>query len=932
MTILPLAVVLITAQPGIGIVPPKNGGRLPESFYRLKILRKDAFTVRHGWVHRGRTSPVTGQPAPAPRPFTPGGVTPADNMLSGRLVLPAVLCLYDNIPKAPFSAGAIRLSLFDGGIGRRSVGEYYREVSREMFDVDAVVYDWVRLEHPESYYVGWWQGTDPQTDRTGEMIGEVLDELDPGIDFGAYDNDGPDGMPNSGDDDGFVDILLVIHPTRGAECGYSSHMWSHSFQYSVWPSSGGEPYATNDAAAGGGSIRIEDYIVAPALSCNRDLDIINEIGVYCHEIGHAIGLPDLYDTYGSSGIGNWGLMGNGMWNTPDSPAHVCGWSKEQLGWVDAISIDWREEKVRLGPVQESGTVVKLPLPYTRFRRRAYTPVSGECALICGYDEVDSEFRNWPETGYGNCWRESVTRRFRTSTGGTITLTYDADIDAEEGYDFGYVLLEVGTAAEILAAYSGRATMNGETVVLSDHLPQAPCEFGIRFLFVSDDTESNEDGFYDSESGYGFAVDNIAVQGGGIDYFSDFEEDAGGWRADSPPAEYFLIENRRPQGFDIHLPGEGLLIWHAENSIAYGLLGNSGGYTDRQARGLVLEEADGLFNLLAGDNKGDEGDPFPGPLGNDSFGRATHPDSRSNGGWESPIEITGIGGGVTVSARYRGGMPAPSVDSVEPDTIDRSIDTGAILDIRGASLLYGSTCYLSKEGLVVYPDTIDWRGEMRLIAVFPIHELLVGAWDLTVMNGDGRTVTAEEAVTVHSVYATARVTNGRDNLTLEWELEGALIVREVRLYRSAHGGPFVLLAEGIVPTDHCCYQYKDYTVMPDVDYAYRIVTALDGGAEERLDLSGPYMIPDLPFIADQNVPNPFNGETTISFFVPRRMSVAADVYDAAGRLVHSWGRASYDRGAQRLDWTPEKGKIDSGVYFCVFRSGRMERVVKMVLIR
>ena len=33
-----------------------------------------------------------------------------------------------------------------------------------------------------------------------------------------------------------------------------------------------------------------------------------EIGVFCHELGHAIGLPDLYDGYGSSGIGYWGLM------------------------------------------------------------------------------------------------------------------------------------------------------------------------------------------------------------------------------------------------------------------------------------------------------------------------------------------------------------------------------------------------------------------------------------------------------------------------------------------------------------------------------------------------------------------------------------------------------------------------------------------------
>ena len=49
---------------------------------------------------------------------------------------------------------------------------------------------------------------------------ETLEELDDGtIDWGQFDNDGPDGIPNSGDDDGFVDVLAVMHPTPGlASC------------------------------------------------------------------------------------------------------------------------------------------------------------------------------------------------------------------------------------------------------------------------------------------------------------------------------------------------------------------------------------------------------------------------------------------------------------------------------------------------------------------------------------------------------------------------------------------------------------------------------------------------------------------------------------------------------------------------------------------
>ncbi|MCS7258567.1 MAG: hypothetical protein NZ601_04295, partial [candidate division WOR-3 bacterium] len=31
-------------------------------------------------------------------------------------------------------------------------------------------------------------------------------------------------------------------------------------------------------------------------------------------------------------------------------------------------------------------------------------------------------------------------------------------------------------------------------------------------------------------------------------------------------EYFLIENRRKTGFDVNLPGQGLLIYHIDDSV------------------------------------------------------------------------------------------------------------------------------------------------------------------------------------------------------------------------------------------------------------------------------------------------------------------------------------------------------------------------------
>ena len=42
------------------------------------------------------------------------------------------------------------------------------------------------------------------------MALEIIQDLDVDTDLGRYDNDGPDGLPNSGDDDGYVDFLFIV--------------------------------------------------------------------------------------------------------------------------------------------------------------------------------------------------------------------------------------------------------------------------------------------------------------------------------------------------------------------------------------------------------------------------------------------------------------------------------------------------------------------------------------------------------------------------------------------------------------------------------------------------------------------------------------------------------------------------------------------------
>ncbi|MGD1049185.1 MAG: M6 family metalloprotease domain-containing protein, partial [Candidatus Krumholzibacteriaceae bacterium] len=917
-----------------GIVSPRNGGPLPPQFRELKEKEKGAFTLTRAWIER-RANQVRGDARyRLLYPPADAALRNPGRAVSGQLAIPVVLGLYSDISDPPFPRSDFDTEFFTGPFTPGTMHQYWSEVSHGLFNLSGTVYDWVPLSEPESYYTGGvYQGLTPGYSHTGDMIKEILDALDPSVDFGQYDNDGPDGIPNSGDDDGYVDVLLVLHPTFGAECnGYSPHMWSHSWTYHSWPVSGGQPYTTNDPAAGGGFIKIDDYIIVPSVSCETGMI---EIGVICHELGHALGLPDLYDPSGySSGIGYWGLMGIGNWNTPSSPAHLCGWSLDQLGWLNPVEIDWRPQTLSLDPSGATGDAVKLPLPTRRFRRQEYTP--GNHALVVGYTDAEAAVRDWPgHGGYGNGWHESMFHEFSVNGDRPVSLRYSVAVDAEENYDLGRLLLETGGAVETLGVYTGQSS-GRDTIDLGAHLPAGPVSFTLRFEFTSDVSWSNEDGYYDSHWGYSFNIDNVSVHGGGLDYSADFELDSGAWRNGSAPAEYFIVENRRKAGFDANLKGEGMLIWHAENSIAYSALGNSGGASGAEARGVFLEEADDQFNLLIpsylGGNDGDSGDPYPGSSNNHAFGPATAPRSQTNSGILTPVNITGISYGPTaVTATFRGGMPAPSADVILPDTIDKERDTEAILDIRGSWMQYGASAYLSLGRDTVRSSSVDWRGEERMLATFPIDLLFAGQWGLSVVSGDGQTTTVPNAIDVQSVYLSATVTSGRDYLLAEWELKNMAGIRGCLLYRSAAGASFAPVTPDTLRSASGDFSFTDATVQPGVPYEYRIVTYLNGGREEIYMLTGPFRIGRFPFMADQNHPNPFTRETALSFFVPSSRAVSIDVYDVAGRRVAHLAGGVYGRGTHTLRWAPAGSGAAAGVYFCVFRAGGERKSVKMIYV-
>jgi immune inhibitor A len=108
-----------------------------------------------------------------------------------------------------------------------------------------------------------------------------------------------------------------------------------------------------------------------------------------------------------------------------------------------------------------------------------------------------------------------------------------------------------------------------------------------------------------------------------------------WKDGAGGSEYFLLENRQRTQYDARLPGDGLLIWHIDESQP--------GNTDENHFKVGLLQADGRRNLELAQNRGDAGDPYPGTAGNTSLNATSTPNSKSYAGQDTNVSVSAISG-------------------------------------------------------------------------------------------------------------------------------------------------------------------------------------------------------------------------------------------------------------------------------------------------
>jgi hypothetical protein len=125
-----------------------------------------------------------------------------------------------------------------------------------------------------------------------------------------------------------------------------------------------------------------------------------------------------------------------------------------------------------------------------------------------------------------------------------------------------------------------------------------------------------------------------------------------------------------------------------------------------------------------------------------------------------------------------------------------------------------------------------------------------------------------------------------------------------------------------------YYYKttavDYSGNESDPSSAQIVTGIDR-----------HTIPE-SFALYQNVPNPFNPETTIRYDVPEgRGKVTLRIYDVSGRLVRTLVDGGETPGAKMVNWNGRDNHgrtVASGVYFYQLESSSYTKTRKMLLMK
>ncbi|WP_245920901.1 immune inhibitor A domain-containing protein [Melghirimyces profundicolus] len=473
------------------------------------------------------------------------------------------------------------------GLDLMTMAEYYLKQSGGTWTVDGTVTPWIQAEQDAAYYGGNNQYHNDKAPR--ELVHETLEQVGKAVQGNEerYDQRDPydlDGDGNVMEPDGLLDNLMLVHSGIGEEAGGGElgedAIWSHRWTLK------------QPTEIPGTSLKAYDYMIQPEDGA---------VGVFAHEYGHNLGLPDLYDTIRSglgSPVGSWSLMSAGSWNGKilgTEPTGFDPWSKMYLQatfggkWITPVEVDYEDiqgkQQVFLNQASSLNprrTVLKVNLPDVE-KEPPTQPQYGDHAYF---------------SDYGDDLNTKMTSGEIDLTGAdSAALSFDSWRQIETGYDYLYIhVIDTATGEKTqLKAYDD--TTGGEWIKeeldLSDFVGK---KIQLQFNYVTDGGLAM-DGFY---------VDNIAVEADGKTVFEDDAEgepkfQLEGFKHFDGSGEmfpsYYLVEWRTHHGTDkglAHLRrgssfityDPGMLVWHYDGRYAKGADNHTGNHPGEGFFGVV----------------------------------------------------------------------------------------------------------------------------------------------------------------------------------------------------------------------------------------------------------------------------------------------------------------------------------------------------------
>lgn len=303
--------------------------------------------------------------AAVPVPVVPA----AEIRTSGEFPVLAIPALFRDSPAPAVPADQIHAALF--ATTGRTVTTFYQEMSAGSLTLVGTVPDWVRTDVTVLEAAGSVDGHGWIGDHATEHFRAALAAVDSMVDFTRFDNDGPDGVPDSGDDDGYVDAVTFKFTEVAGSCG-GPGFWPH--RSTLRSPSGQIGVETEDVGHDGRPIRVAAYTTESVVECDGETP--QGPATMAHEFGHVLGLPDFYRavegieaTERHWMIGCFGLMAAGSWGCGREtrvlgfgPTGLSPLSRSILGWGSATVVGEVGDTVfTLEPVQTSGEFLKVDL-------------------------------------------------------------------------------------------------------------------------------------------------------------------------------------------------------------------------------------------------------------------------------------------------------------------------------------------------------------------------------------------------------------------------------------------------------------------------------------------------------------------------------------------------------------------------------------------